>query len=251
MPRRLIGAGLGVICCALAGCAARPQTPLVIFLDGAGHFGYAGRVKQGLRQAGYDGRFESFVWTALPGLGVVVDHLVVARAGGRADALARKIEQLRKTGDDGPIHLIGLSAGTAILMAALERLDQEVMVDNVVLLSSSISARRNLTDALGHLRGHLYVTASRGDQILVVMAVNADGGSGPPAGRRGMLVPRDLPHARRDAYRKVVNLPWKPSYAGFGWNGGHTSVTAPKFIESVIAPRLASNDRFPIDRPLY
>ncbi|GAG46034.1 unnamed protein product, partial [marine sediment metagenome] len=112
-------------------------TPIVIFLDGAGHFGYAGKVKRGLRQGGYGGRFESFVWTSLLGPGV--DHLLVARAGGRAAGLARKIERIRASDGTGPIHLIGLSSGTAVVVAALQRLDDGVMVDNVVLLSSSIS----------------------------------------------------------------------------------------------------------------
>ncbi|MCK4657949.1 MAG: hypothetical protein KAV82_00365 [Phycisphaerae bacterium] len=240
---------LSAICLTVFGCGAKPQTPMVIFLDGAGHFGYAGRVHRGLRQGGFEGRFQSFMWTSL--LGPAVDHLVVARAGGRAGALARRIERIRAPDNQGRIHLIGLSAGTAVVVAALERLDNGVMVDNVVLLSSSLSARRNLTPALRHVQGHFYVTASRGDGILSVLPVNADGGSGPPAGRTGVQIPRVLANDDREQYRKVVNLPWKPAYAGTGWDGGHTRVTSPKFIEKVIAPRLRSDQLFPLDRPLY
>lgn len=245
----LVVLGLAVACLATAGCGAKPQTPIVIFLDGAGHFGYAGAVQRGLRQGGFEGKFESFVWTSLLGPGI--DHLLVARAGGRARALARKIEHLRESDQDGTIQLIGLSAGTAVLVAALEHLDEGVMVDNVVLLSSSISARHELTRALHHVRGHLYVTASLRDGMLAVMPINADGGVGPPAGRTGVQMPRVLANADRASYRKVVNLPWRPAYAGYGWNGGHTSVTSSKFIETVLVPRLRSNNLFPLDRPVY
>ena len=239
---------LAAIFLSAAGCGAQRATPIVIFLDGAGHFGYAGNVKRGLRQGGYEGRFEEFAWSSLL---APVDHLLIAPAGVRGAALARKIERIRESDAQGPIHLIGLSAGTAVLTAALEQLDEGVMVDNVVLLSSSISARRDLRRALGHVRGHLYVTASRGDRMLAVMAVNADGGAGPPAGRTGVLMPRALDRSDRTPYRKVVNLAWRSAYAGFGWNGGHTGVTSPKFIDVVLVPRLRSNELFPLDRPLY
>ena len=234
---------------AAGGCGVKSETPIVFFLDGAGHLGYAGRVQRGLRQGGYEGRFESYVWTSLLGAGV--DHLVVARAGARASGLARKIERIRAADSSGPIHVIGLSAGTAVVLAALQRLDDGVMVDNVVLLSSSISARRVLSPVLRHVRGHLYVTSSPHDGMLAMMAVNADGGSGAPAGRVGAQIPRTLSRSDRELYRKVVNLPWKPAYAGCGWNGGHTRVTSPKFIETVVLPRLHRNDLFPLDRPVY
>ncbi|MCP4591769.1 MAG: hypothetical protein GY842_13600 [bacterium] len=232
-----------------SGCGTKPRTPTVIFLDGAGHFGYAGAVERGLRQSGYEGRFEQFVWSAFLGPGV--DHLLVARAGGRANTLARKIERIRESDADGSVHLIGLSAGAAALVAALEQLDDGVMVDNVVLLSSSTSARHNLARALKHVRGHLYATASRRDGMLSMLAINADGGVGPPAGRIGVQLPRTLPPSDRSLYRKATNLPWYPAYAGYGWDGGHTSVTSPRFIASVIAPRLRSTRRFPLDRPLH
>jgi pimeloyl-ACP methyl ester carboxylesterase len=232
-----------------AGCGAKLETPVVIFLDGAGHFGYAGNVRQGLRQGGYDGRFQSFMWTWFLGPGV--DHLLVARAGARASALAHEIERLRAADPDGPIHLIGLSAGTAILVTALEELAPGVQVDNVVLLSSSISAGRDLRRALDHVRGHLYATASPEDGILAMTPLNADGGTGSAVGQVGVRMPTILARAERAPYRKVVNLPWRPAYAGYGWTGGHTSVTSPRFIESVIAPRLRSDALFPLDRPLY
>lgn len=230
------------------GCASRSRTPVVIFLDGAGHFGYAGPVRRGLRAAGYEGRFEQFVWTSLLGPGV--DHLV-ARSSAKAESLATMIKRIRKADPDGPIHLIGLSSGTAVVVSALERLERSAMVDNVVLLSASISAGRNLSKALGQIRGHLYCTASKDDGILGVLAVNADGGSGPPAGLVGLKMPHGSSQGSRERYARVVNLPWQPAYSGFDWDGGHTSVTSPKFIESVIAPRLRTNERFPTDRPLY
>jgi hypothetical protein len=86
--------------------------------------------------------------------------------------------------------------------------------------------------------------------ILAALPVNADGGSGPPAGRTGFRLPRGLAATQRAAYAKVVNIPWKPSYVAFGWNGGHVPSTSSEFVRSVIAPRMFSAEPFPLDRPL-
>ncbi|UCG16903.1 MAG: hypothetical protein JSV19_02480 [Phycisphaerales bacterium] len=221
---------------------------MVIFLDGASHFTAGGSVRRGLRSAGYEGDFQTFVWTSFLGWGT--DHLVVARSKGKADSLAKRVAQIRERVPDGQIHLMGLSAGTAIVLNALERLPAGVDVDSVVLFSSSVSADRDLSPALRHVRKKLYATSSKEDLILRSVAITADGRRGPPAGRTGFRVPRSLPYGERAIYAKVVNLHWRPAYSAFGWNGGHVSATAPEFVRSVIAPRILSQQPFPLDRPL-
>jgi hypothetical protein len=123
-------------------------------------------------------------------------------------------------------------------------------VNNVVLLSSSVSSQRDLSPALEHMRGYFYATYSREDYILAALAVNADGGPGPPAGKVGFRRPAKMSRETAQLYSKVVNLPWKPGYAGYGWNGGHTRATERDFIRAVIAPRLLAERPLPIDRPL-
>ena len=101
-----------------------------------------------------------------------------------------------------------------------------------------------------HVRGYLYATSSPHDGILRTLVVNADGGSGPPAGQVGFRLPAQARKATRTAYQRVINLPWKASYVAYDWKGGHTGVAGSKFVKSVIAPRLIGAGPFPLDRPL-
>lgn len=239
-----------LVCIALlsAGCSHTPRGPVTIFLDGAGWFGSSGSVESGLRDAGDKGNFQTFVWSS--GLGAAHDHLVVASANGVGKRLARKIEEIRSRGNNARINVIALSAGTSVVLNALEQLKPGVMVDNVVLLSSSASERRDLTHIMHHVRGRLYATCSRNDGILPTIMTNADHKGGEPAGISGFKPPRGHSAATHAAYERVVNLPWKPAYLAYDWNGGHTAATNRRFIAAVIGPRILSDEPFPADRPV-
>jgi pimeloyl-ACP methyl ester carboxylesterase len=164
--------------------------------------------------------------------------------------LADKIADARREFAKGKIYLMGLSAGTALILSALEELPRDVSVDGVVLFSPSVSGNRDLVRALRHINGRLYATCSPHDGILAALTVNADGGPGPPAGLQGFSLPRTLSRDDMDQYRKVVNIPWQPSYVGFGWHGGHVQVTTSRFVQHVIAPRILSDEPYPLDRPV-
>ncbi|MBN1341062.1 MAG: hypothetical protein JXQ73_00175 [Phycisphaerae bacterium] len=238
---------LALAACA-AGCQSGNPTPKVIFLDGAGHFGAGYSVRSGLEQAGFVGSFETFSWSSWLGPGA--DHLVVARSKGKARQLADRIADVRREFPGGKIYVMGLSAGTALIVSALEDLPKGVSVDGVVLFSPSVSATRNLAPALRHVSGRLYATCSPHDGILSAIAVNADGGSGLPAGIQGFTLPVKLARDELMLYAKVVNVPWQPSYVGFGWHGGHVQVTTRGFVQHVVAPRAFSDDPYPLDQPL-
>lgn len=239
----------GVICALLlAGCSAPARGPIVFYLDGAGWYSSSGSVKQGLRDAGYMGQFDTFSWSAY--LGPAHDHLITAKSRGVARRLARKITRARRDDPERKIHVLGLSAGTAVILFALKQLPGDVAVDNAVLFSPSVSARHDLTPVMRHVRGRLYATSSPHDRILGSLAVNADGLDGRPAGVRGFALPSRAGPDTTSAYQRVVNLLWKPSYLGFDWAGGHTSVTGRRFVESVIAPRLLASEAYPLDRPV-
>ncbi len=233
----------------LLGCSTgEPGRAIVFYCDGAGWYTGSARVRAGLREAKYQCEFERFRWSTLLGPGT--DHFIAARSSGTARRLARRIEDYHKKHPTADIHLMGLSAGTAVVLNALEQLPTDVKVKHVVLLASSASSTRDLTPSMRRVSGNLYNTVSRTDAILNALVTNADGGSGPPAGRAGFRKPRP---GRRDtdaAYRRVINLPWQPAYLAYDWEGGHVTATNPKFIRSVIAPRILSDETFPLDRPV-
>lgn len=229
-----------------AGCSEPTGGAVTFYCDGAGWYSSAGSVKAGLRAAGYDGRFETFSWSAF--LGPAHDHFVNARSRLIARRLSRKIEKARAEDADSPVNVIGLSAGTAVVLSAVEQLKKGVQVDHVVLFSPSVSAKHNLTKALRHIRGRLYATTSPNDGILAALVINADGIGGSPAGRVGFQLPSKADKGTRRAYRRVINLPWHPSYVAYGCDGGHTSVTRRDYVKTVIAPRILQAKPYPLDR---
>jgi pimeloyl-ACP methyl ester carboxylesterase len=240
--------GLILFVVGTGGCAEKVRGPVVFYLDGAGWYTSAGSVESGLRKAGFKGTFQRFSWSAF--LGPAHDHLINARSGLLAGQLARRIEKARAANPDAPIHVMGLSAGTSLVLLALEKLDDDVKVDNVVLFSSSASSKHNLTKAMQHVERNLYATTSPHDSILSTLPVNADGKGGPPAGQMGFRFPGGGGRETIAAYQRVVNLPWQPSYLGFGWNGSHTSVTDSEFVAAVIAPRVLTTEPYPLDRSI-
>jgi hypothetical protein len=231
------------------GCAATPTStnkPLVIFLDGAGWSGSDIGVRNGLREAGFQGDVETFPWTSL--LGPLPDHFLAARNKAKGKDLAERIVERRRQRPTADLHLMGLSAGTAVLIFGLEQLPAGVQVDHVVLFAPSISADHDLSGAMEHVRGHLYATCSPFDGILVEMRLDADGRTGPPAGLYGLRIPSQV--ERYDLYSRVVNLPWRPAYADLGWRGDHTGATGSRFVREIIGPRVLSDEPQPLNRAL-
>ncbi len=228
------------------GCAETTRGPVFFYCDGAGWYGSAGSVEAGLRKAGYTGSFQKFSWSSF--LGPATDHFLNANSKLIAKRLAKRIEEARAADPDAPINVMGLSAGTSVILLALEQLKDGVQVDNVVLFSPSVSSEHNLTKAMRHVKRNLYATTSPHDSILGGLPVNADGEGGAPAGRGGFRLPRNAGEETLTAYQRVINLPWQPSYLGYGWSGSHISVTDSDCVAGVIAPRILTTEPYPLDR---
>lgn len=218
----------------VGGCSSTPERGRIIFLDGAGNFSAGPQVRKGVQRAGFHGKFQGFVWTSFLLWGV--DHLVAARNPLNAERLAQSIEHYRHDNPDTYLAVMGLSSGTAVVLAALERLPDDVAVDYVVLFQPSVVRDRNLAPAMRHVKGRLYATCSHIDGVLATLAVTADGSLGQPAGRSGFRIPPGISDQDRQQYRKVVNIPWRSKYKRYGWDGGHVSSTRAKFVQHVIAP---------------
>jgi hypothetical protein len=235
-----------LLCGGCAGPPASSNKPLVIFLDGAGWSGSDNGVRSGLRESGFRGDLEVFRWSGLLGPGP--DHFLAERNKAKGGDLARLIVERRRQRPRSDLHLMGLSAGTAVLIFGLEQLPAGVQVDHVVLFAPSISADHDLSTAMQHVNGHLYATCSPFDGILGGMRLNADGQTGRPAGLHGLRIPSDV--ERYDLYTRVVNLPWRPAYADLGWKGDHTGATGRRFVREIIGPRVLSDEPQPLNRTL-
>jgi pimeloyl-ACP methyl ester carboxylesterase len=224
--------------------AERLNHGYVVYFDGAGGGSVVtnwGRgVKKGLLAAGYEGAGEEFVWET--GAGVLADQRAsVAYKRKKAAEAAEHIKQYAKVHPGQPITLMGLSAGTAIAIYALEALPESVSVKTVVLLSGSLSSGYDLTQALEHVQGKVYVTTSPHDKILsdvvpITGSADRENVGNDVIGVHGCHLPPNPSHKARQLYSKVEIIKWDPSFRQYGDAGGHTGTTTPRFVQHVIAP---------------
>jgi pimeloyl-ACP methyl ester carboxylesterase len=173
-----------------------------------------------------------------------LDHATAGPSHPKADELAGRITDLRRANPHGQIVVMGLSAGSAIILYALEKLTEDVEVDDVVLLSASVSGRTDLREALSHVKGRMYVTINPYDAILMV-GDSSGPESGDPAGRTGFVIPADASFDMpgQSVYNKVEYIQWKKEYESMGWKAGHVGTTSSDFIKLVIAPKIMTDRR--------
>jgi hypothetical protein len=203
------------------------------YLDGAGNWGYgASEVPAGLRQAGYRGDVEVFLWTM--SLNPLVDQLVTANARLRAAVLADKINRYAQRYPGRKINVIALSAGTGVAIWAIENLDGEARVNNVMLLGSSLSSDYDARPALRNIDGRIYVYYSSQDSVLEAVRT-----IGTIDGKRGVdSVGAVGLHPPGGANPKIVNIPWSRKWLPLGWVGYHTDCTNEKFVRYELAKHL-------------
>ncbi|MCX5684412.1 MAG: hypothetical protein NT049_12100 [Planctomycetota bacterium] len=213
------------------------------YLDGAGGgsdlVNWYGGVRDGLREAEYPGACEIFTWQT--GLGAVADQDAdVQYKRQKAAELAGRIRAFRKDQPDAPVALIGLSAGTAVAVFTAEAAAEDCPIDTVVLLGASISSNYDLTKALRHVRGKLYIFTSPNDGVLgLVMAATgtADRQPGSAAGITGFITPLGATAETRKLYaEKVVTIAWTREFERVGNFGHHLDNVNKDFIRTYVAP---------------
>jgi len=249
-----------------AGCASqkvadrdlRARRGYVYYLDGAGggslltNWGVG--VRQGLSDAGYDGTGEMFTWET--GLGVAADHQSsVPYKKARAQQLVTRIVEYHKAHPDAPITIIALSAGTAVAVYALEALPPEPIIEDVVMLSGSLSADYDLTDALRRVRDRMFIFTSQRDnvlQLLVPVGGTADRKPGfvGTLGIDGARMPKGASQQTINLYGKIVQIPWNPEFGRLGNAGGHTDSVSPGFVREVVAPLIMTTSTKAIAAPV-
>ena len=239
---------LSLVGLSVAGCASSTPTlgaqGVVFYCDGAGG-GSAIRnwgrgVQEGFQLASYRGSYDEFKWET--GLGMIADEEEAGKAKRVQGAkLAQQIRAYQAKFPDSPVNLVGLSAGTLIVLYALEVLPAANQVDSVVMLSSSVGADYDLAGALRRVRGDMYVTTSPHDAMLGDLAPLFGTADRQYVGRRiagltGFELPPWADRATRRLYFKVVNIAWDPSLDKYGDYGGHTDTAKPEFVQHVVVP---------------
>jgi pimeloyl-ACP methyl ester carboxylesterase len=244
--------GMAFLVAACAGCsqtmpdrAIRMTRGYVYYCDGAGGGGFVSNWSRGIRDgfinAGYEGAGEIFRWNT--GMGVLMDQIMDDNYKGfKARQLANEIRNYTRDNPKAPVTVMGLSAGTAIAVFALEALPEGLCVENVILLGASIAANHDMSRALRHVRNRLYIFTSDQDPVLkfmVPMVGTADrqDGTVPSAGLEGFQLPRGASAETRRLYSsKIVRIAWTPAFERYGYVGGHTDVVNAQFVRAYIAP---------------
>lgn len=229
----------------LAGCASdRPHASRELdfgktyYIDGAGNWGFGiTTVGKGLKEAGYLGSVEAYIWTT--SFNPAIDQVNRPAAHLRAAVLSDKIRKYLQTYPDNDVNIIALSAGTGVAVWAIEALPAGMRINNLVLLGSSLSSTYNMSKAFQHIKGRVYVYYSPTDPILsgpVRLLGTIDGSYDDSAGLVGL---RGVGLAGA-AVLRIVNIPWRDEYAEYGWAGGHTDSTSEPFIRQFVAPNLVA-----------
>jgi len=191
----------------------------------------------GFQQAGYDGKVKIYDWTEHdPGLDALVAYDRNHREAQKvADALTEQFRADPLT----EIILTGHSGGTGLVVWALEDLPDDVKVQSVFLLASALSPDYDLTKALRHVRGKVYVFSSLEDSLVLGTGTRLfgtiDGIKSEAAGLGGFVMPKG---ADKDLYAKLVAEPYQKDWASLGHAGNHIGCMNRLFVAHVIAPLL-------------
>ena len=230
---------------ATAGCVnytapERYERGLVVVLGGAGNVTMSpDSIRWGLHEGGVDHAIEVFQWTKTHN--VLEDQTDVARNRAMAGRLASRVTAYMAERPGRPVHLVGLSAGTGLVVFALEQLPPRCQIDGACLLASSLKDTYNLAPALRHVRNEITNFSSVMDVVVLGVGVGfagtVDRGQGTAAGIAGFKVPPDVDDSTRRLYGdKLVEVPWNPAYVVFGHAGTHTGAASSGFVKQFMAP---------------
>ncbi|MBL7141303.1 MAG: hypothetical protein ISS74_10390 [Planctomycetes bacterium] len=232
---------------AIAGCNGRAtynngtdryDRGLVVCLSGAGGMmGETDRIRDGLQQAGVDRAIEIFPWSRGS---VFTDQTGVEANRKKARELARRLEGYMRSHPGRPVHVIGVSAGTGLVVWALEDLDPAFQATAGILISSSLNTQYDLSRALANTTDGIYSFKSVADTVLslgVTWAGTVDRNGGLAGGLVGFGAPSGASEETKRLYQeKLHEIPWWPGDVVYGHVGDHLGATNPAYVKAKVAP---------------
>jgi pimeloyl-ACP methyl ester carboxylesterase len=247
MTRRTgLCASLAALLCVSASGAVPHSTDgvlpsLVIVVDGAGGFEAASRL---LRQTAAEEKLpldvRAFHWSH-GYWRVLSDQMHAAHARREGHKLAELVMTCRQESPTQPIYLVGHSAGSAVVLIAVESLPPNA-VQRIVLLAPAVSAKRDLRPALRCACQGVDVFTSTHDWAWLGLGTLLTGTADrrwtlATAGRGGFQPP--LTGAEDEVlYSKLRQYPWNPQLTWSGHNGGHYGAYQPGFLRVFVLPLL-------------
>ena len=218
---------------------ARYQKGLVICLGGAGGVSTeVTRLRKGLYTGGVEYALEHFYWSHGD---ILKDQTDIQENRRMAGQLARRIEAYCSDYPSRSVYLIGKSAGTGLVVWALEDLRPGYHIDAAILIASSLYCAYDLTDALDSTN-RLYSFHSSADSVLRFAATltgTVDRRHDRSGGLDGfVLPPQPHPYTQSLYESRLTQRRWTFTDIFDGHMGGHFGATNPAFVRKRIAPLL-------------
>jgi pimeloyl-ACP methyl ester carboxylesterase len=205
-------------------------------------------VTRGIKEGGFDGEIEIYDWTANdPGVGAL---LAFDRNHKEAQVISDILAKHHVAQPDSKIYLLAHSGGCGLAIWALEDLPADVKIQNLVMMSPAVSPGYDLTAALKHVNGHIYVFSSLADLFVLGTGTRLlgtiDGVKTDAAGRVGFTKP---PTADAAQYAKLVSIPYDIAWFKFNDYGDHIGGMTRLFGRHVIEPLMLQNKMPPTSMP--
>ena len=224
----------------------------ILTAGGVGGFDLSGTaLRYVLGAAGVPCAIHVFPWSH--GLGRwFADLTDVPNRNAKAALLAQIVRRFKSRHADVPVFLVGKSGGSAVVVKALEELEEN-SVDRAILLAPALSPDYDLTAALRAVARELVVFWSPLDVLLLglgtVVFGTADRIRTASAGLVGFREPGAADSAadsrRAGRYAKLRQIKWSGRMMAAGHLGGHFGPDSPVFLKKYVLPLLRTEPADP------
>ena len=219
-----------------------PTAGVIYIANGAGDYrGLSENMSTLVARSGAPYEVETFVWShgSRRVFADQTDHENHLTEGGR---LAAEITARRQCHSGQRVALVSHSSGSAVVLAAAERLPPDSL-DRIVLLAPSVCKDYDLRPALRASRRGIDVFYSQWDWAVLGIGIGivgtADRECRSAAGRYSFTPITDTP-ADCALYRRLHQYPWEPGAKWTGNYGGHYGSIEPEFLREYVLPRLVT-----------
>ena len=228
--------------------ATQPTREFHLHLNGIGGYRAIDRgLISGLRDGGYGGEIKAYDWTGRDaGLAALT---VRKRHREQAARVAKMLLEEWRTHPGTRITVTAHSAGAGIITCALEQLTPDVMIESLIMLAPALSPSYDLSRALHHVRGKVFVFSSPYDSAVLGMGTKmfgtVDGPKVEASGKVGFTRPAS---ADVELYAKLVPAPYQTAWAALGNIGDHIGAMERPFAREVLAAVLLRGEVPAIER---